>query len=38
MAKDEKAVIGRIEKNIESLDKKDFTIFFFTIDSKNAPN
>lgn len=36
--KDENAVIGRIEKNIESLDKKDFTIFFFTIDSKNTPN
>lgn len=38
MVKDEQAVIGRIEKNIESLDKKDFTLFFFTIDSKNTPN
>ena len=38
MAKDEMTVVDRIEKNIESLEKKDFTLFFFTIDSKNSPN
>lgn len=38
MVKNENAVIGRIVKNIESLDKRDFTMFFFTIDSKNTPN
>ena len=33
-----KEVINRIEKEIEKLTTKDFTLFFFTIDSKNVPS
>lgn len=36
--KDNKAVIERIEKVIESYDKNDFTIYFFVVDSNNVPN
>ena len=38
MAKNEKVVIERIKNEIEKLDKKDFTMFFFTVDSKNVPH
>lgn len=31
-------VINRIENEIKKLKNKDFTMFFFTIDSKNVPN
>lgn len=38
MARDEKVVLGRIKGELEKFNKKDFTLFFFTIDSKNVPN
>lgn len=37
MATDQK-VIERIENEISKLKTKDFTLFFFTIDSKNVPS
>jgi hypothetical protein len=33
-----KEVIKRIENEIEHLKNKDFTLYFFTMDSKNTPN
>lgn len=35
---DTKTVLGRIQNEIEKLDNKDFTLYFFVIDSKNVPN
>ena len=32
-----KEVINRIQNEIDKLNNKDFTLFFFTIDSKNVP-
>lgn len=34
----DKEVIKRIETTISNIEKKDFNIFFFVIDSKNNPN
>lgn len=31
-------IVQRIEQTVEKLNKKDFTLFFFVIDSKNVPN
>ena len=31
-------VIGRIENEINRLNNKEFTMFFFTVDSKNVPS
>lgn len=31
-------VIGRIEDTIKNLEKKEFTMYFFVVDSKNIPN
>lgn len=31
-------IIGRIENEITKLKNKDFTLFFFTVDSKNVPS
>lgn len=43
MAKNEKenkeqVVLKRIEEAIEKLNKKDFSVFFYVVDSKNIPN
>lgn len=37
MSKDKNA-IERIEETINSLQNKDFTLYFFVVDSKNVPN
>ena len=37
MSKDKNA-IERIEETISSLQNKDFTLYFFVVDSKNVPN
>ncbi len=31
-------ILNRIQNEIDKLDKKDFTFYFFVIDSKNVPN
>lgn len=33
-----KRIIDRVENATAALDKKDFTFFFFVVDSKNVPN
>lgn len=38
MNKNEKAALKKIDENIQKLNNKDFTIFFFVVDSKNMPN
>lgn len=38
MDKNVNKVNERVENEIKKLENKDFTIFFFTIDSKNVPN
>lgn len=35
---DNTKVINRIESEIEKLNNKDFTLYFFTVDSKNTPS
>jgi len=31
-------IVQRVEETVSKLDKKDFTLYFFVIDSKNVPN
>ena len=35
---DKKEIINRINNVIKNIENKDFTLFFFVIDSKNVPN
>lgn len=38
MTNNKDKIIKRIEKSIKSLDKRDFTLYFFVVDCNNVPN